>query len=132
MHARSPSKRAANLRTHLAVTHDVWHTVVGIGNDVFGELELQAFQLAQIGAPFHLFTLGMGFLATAMNDLANIETCMTSCVRGWLLGRRARSLVGVNWEAWWDKPLEDVRKAFDIDLTGVSAAIAGSEWLQKA
>lgn len=118
------SGRPRNLRNHLAVTHDVWHTVTGIGTDVLGELELQAFQFAQIGAPFHLFTVGMGLLATTMQDLDKIEPVMTSCVRGWLLGRRARSLVGVDWSAWWGKPLDEVRRAFNIDTDGVAAALA--------
>ncbi|MEM9493069.1 MAG: Coq4 family protein, partial [Myxococcota bacterium] len=41
--ARQEESRFGNLRNHLAVTHDVWHTVAGIQTDPLGELELQAF-----------------------------------------------------------------------------------------
>ena len=56
----SLGERFGNFRNHLAVTHDVWHTLTGIGTATMGEFELQAFLFAQVGRPIHLFSVGLG------------------------------------------------------------------------
>jgi ubiquinone biosynthesis protein Coq4 len=48
---------------------------------------------------------------------------MRAIVRGWLLGRRARALFGVDWAALWSSPLTDVRKMLRIEIDDVEGAI---------
>jgi ubiquinone biosynthesis protein Coq4 len=100
---------------HLRETHDIWHAVTGFGADVAGEIGLQAFYLAQIPSPLSSGILAMIFVHGAFFD-ANARTrFMPAIVRGWLMGARARPLFGVDWEAWWSRPLDDVRRELAID-----------------
>src|SRR6218665_1378406 len=46
--------------------------------------------------------------------------------RGWLLGRRARRLIGTDWRPLMDRPLDEVRAMFGLDLERVDALLRES------
>jgi ubiquinone biosynthesis protein Coq4 len=108
----------AFLRAHLYETHDVWHVVSGFSTDVAGELGLQAFYAAQTPGGLPLALLAMGCLNTALYDMADREPRMTAIARGWEMGRSARPLFGVRWEALWAVPLDEVRRELHVDASG--------------
>lgn len=112
------------LRAHLYETHDIWHVVAGFDTDVAGELGLQAFYAAQL--PTHLAPalLGGGFFNTLLFAWPDRDRRMNAIVRGWLLGRRAKSFFGVPWANLWATPLDDVRRAFSIDIPRVEHDLA--------
>lgn len=114
----------AFLRAHLYETHDIWHVLTGFDTDVAGELGLQAFYAAQL--PTHLAPalLGGGFFNTLLYAFPDRDRRMNAIVRGWLLGKRARPIFGVDWVALWATPLVDVRKSFGIRVEDVEKILS--------
>lgn len=111
------------IRAHLRETHDVWHVATGMGTDVAGELGLQAFYYAQFRAPLAVMLLTVGFLNTFFYEMDDRDRRMRQIVRGYLMGKRARSLVGYRWAQRWTTPLAEVRRELGIEPEHVDEAI---------
>lgn len=111
------------IRNHLRETHDLWHVVTGFDTDVAGELGLQAVYLAQFGAPLAVMLLGVGMANTLFFSMDDRERRMDEITRGWLLGKRAKTLFGVRWAESWEKPLAQVREELGLDLEALDDAI---------
>ncbi|MEO8876411.1 MAG: Coq4 family protein [Polyangiaceae bacterium] len=123
-----PSRDAREfLQAHLYETHDIWHVATGFEADVAGELGLQAFYLAQLPVRLAPALLGGGFFNTMLFAWSDRDRRMQAIVRGWLLGRRAKALFGVDWKTLWATPLEDVRHQLGIDVETVEAVLASFE-----
>ncbi|MDQ3033948.1 MAG: Coq4 family protein [Myxococcota bacterium] len=123
------------VRAHLRETHDIWHVATGFPTDVAGELGLQAFYLAQFRAPLAAMLLAIGMVNTLFFAMDDRDARMRSIVRGWLLGKRARSLFGYRWAERFDRPLADVRRELGLDVDGVDEAIdalIGPEQVREA
>ncbi len=97
------------MRERMRDTHDLWHTVTGYRGDLLGEASLLAFTFAQTGHP------GVGFLAGLGLVLGNLPGARRLVTRGFLRGRRARWLPGVDWLALLPRPLDEVRRELGID-----------------
>jgi ubiquinone biosynthesis protein Coq4 len=112
-------------RAHLYETHDVWHAVTGFATDVPGELGLQAFYMAQIPGGLPITILAGGFMNTLIYAIDQRDARMREIVRGWLLGKRAKSFFGVRWADLWAVPLDEVRRRLDVDVDAVEAMLPG-------
>lgn len=94
--------------------HDLHHVVLGQGTDALGELYLQGFFLAQDLWPPAPFFMG-GYLVRQMfTDLSQVPAVMSVISEGWRLGKAARPLFAVDWEAQCERPLEDVRESLGL------------------
>jgi ubiquinone biosynthesis protein COQ4 len=88
-------------------THDLFHVVTGYGRDGLGEISLLEFGCSQ--SP----NLGVRFIIHQSNRSAKkdgnwavIEPCMTEAKEN---ARKAKQLLGQNWEQLLERPLEEVR-----------------------
>lgn len=115
------------LQAHLYETHDIWHVATGFDTDVAGELGLQAFYWAQLPVRLAPALLGGGIFNTMFFAWGDRDRRMRAIVRGWLLGRRARALFGIDWAALWNSPLVDVRKKLRIEIDEVERSIDSHE-----
>lgn len=123
------------VRAHLLEVHDIWHVLTGFSTDVAGELGLQAFSLAQLGSPFAAGILTGGLANTLLFAFPERDVRMRAIVRGWLLGKRARLLFGGAWARMWERPLEEVRAGYGLDVTGVDALLPPADpppWLTSS
>ena len=102
------------IRAHFYETHDIWHTVTGFDISVAGELGLAAFGAAQFPSVFNFVLLAGGLLNTALYEFSDRDQRMDAITRGWTMGRKAKKLFGVEWDALWSVPLGQVRKQFNI------------------
>jgi ubiquinone biosynthesis protein Coq4 len=118
---------ASYVKAHLFETHDVWHVVTGFRPDSAGELGLQSFYFAQNGSRVSMGVFVAGLAFTFLSNFELCEVAMPQVVRGWLLGRRARRLFGTDWKTLMDRPLEEVRAAFCLDLDTVDTILHESE-----
>ncbi|MEO8801129.1 MAG: Coq4 family protein [Polyangiaceae bacterium] len=120
------------LRAHLYETHDLWHVVAGFDTDVAGELGLQAFYLAQV--PVHLAPalLGGGLFNTLLFAWDDRERRMDAIVRGWLLGKHAKALFGVDWASLLETPLVDVRRMLEVGASPSGTPDAASGLISGA
>lgn len=112
----APRHKLHYLRLRMRQTHDVWHTLTGFGTDPIGEVGLQGFYFAQ-------FTNGQSALILAAAILRSIlrrrygelEGFVEAFCSGYRSGRRARPLLGVKWEEFWEEPVAELRRRYAIE-----------------
>ena len=105
----------AFLGAHIGETHDIWHVITGCDTDKPGEVQLQAFCIAQLGSDrLFLALLAKNLLKTAVYEVELCEQIMDGLTQGWLMGKRAKPLFGIQWNKLWETPLEDIRASLNI------------------
>jgi len=103
------------LRIHVGQTHDIWHVVTGCDTDKPGEVKLEAFCTAQLASDrLFLSLLAKNLLKTAMYDIDISEQIMDALTQGWILGKTAKPLFGIQWNKLWTMPLEELRASLNI------------------
>jgi ubiquinone biosynthesis protein COQ4 len=111
--------RAAYVIQRMRQTHDLWHVVTNAETDPAGEVALQAFTFAQVGAPSSAILAALGTVKVGRHD-ATIVKDVVDMLR---LGRRAEPLNLFPWEDHWATPLAEVRRL--LGLPAVPRAIGG-------
>ena len=102
---------------HLTETHDIWHVVINADTSMAGEIQLQAFVAAQLQiSRFSLAMLAKNLLKTAVEDLDLAEQHMDALTTGWLMGKQAEPLFGIQWNTLWEKPLAQLQTQWNILL----------------
>lgn len=100
---------------HIRETHDIWHVVTGSPIDMLGEIQLQAFCIAQLQlSRFWMALLTKNLLKSLIYDIAVADSYMTALTNGWLMGKTAQPLFGVDWSSLWETPIEQVRSSLNI------------------
>lgn len=112
------------VRNHLRETHDLWHVATGFDTDVAGELGLQAFYLAQFQGPLPVLLFVVGMLNTLFKGMDDADRRLAAITRGYLLGKRGRSLFGLAWAERWEQPLAELRREKSLRLEEVDSFIA--------
>jgi ubiquinone biosynthesis protein COQ4 len=102
---------------HITETHDVWHVLTGSTTDILGEIQLEAFYVAQLEASrFWLALLTKNLMKSVVYDIDVATDYMEVMTNGWLMGRKAEPLFGINWSTLWTKHLEEIRVSLNIDI----------------
>jgi ubiquinone biosynthesis protein Coq4 len=117
---QSPSAESDHqfLDSHLTETHDIWHVVTGSKTDILGEIQLEAFYVAQFEiSRFWLALLVKNLLKAVAYDIESSTQYMEALTRGWRMGRKAKPLFGVNWNNLWTTSIQEVR--FSLNLLDV-------------
>ncbi len=101
--------------THIRETHDIWHVVTGSPINMLGEIQLQAFCVAQLQlSRFWMALLTKNLLKSLIHDIEVADSYMTALTNGWLMGKTAQCLFGVDWLSLWETPIEQVRSSLNI------------------
>ena len=95
-------------------THDLHHVLTGYEATPFGELALQAFQLAQQDYPYAAMTLATVMNHATLVDPWLIKPAMDAITDGWAYGRRAKSIQFVAFEQMLDRPLVEVQAEYGL------------------
>jgi ubiquinone biosynthesis protein Coq4 len=102
------------LNARILQVHDLWHLVGGYRTTGLHEIAISAFQLAQFGHAYSGFVLAVT-LASASADPTRYAVLSGVISAAWRHGRMTPPLLGVDWPAVWDHPVEDVRRALGIE-----------------
>jgi ubiquinone biosynthesis protein Coq4 len=105
------------LSAHITETHDIWHVVTGCDTNIIGEIQLEAFYVAQLYASrFWLALLAKNLLKAVVYDIEVASKYMDAIQYGWTMAQRAKPLFGIQWNSLWENPLEDIRTSLNIIL----------------
>jgi ubiquinone biosynthesis protein COQ4 len=99
-------------------THDLWHVVTGCNTDPAGEIALQAFTFAQLGAPSTLILA----VAGTLRGRREAPTLPRDVLAAYRTGRHAGKLATFPWEDHWTTPLVEVRAMLGLPLQPRAAA----------
>jgi ubiquinone biosynthesis protein COQ4 len=116
--AAKPAASAAEfIDTHMRETHDIWHVVTGSPISMLGEIQLQAFCIAQLQlSRFWMALLTKNLLKAAIYDIEAADGYMSALTTGWTMGKAAQPLFGIDWNTQWELPLDRVRSAVNIQI----------------
>lgn len=100
---------------HLGETHDIWHVISNSDTTILGEIKVAAFSAAQIHTSrFWFALLSKNILKATLYDIESATIYLDIATTGWVMGRRAKSIFGVDWREWWTTPIDEVRQAFGV------------------
>jgi ubiquinone biosynthesis protein COQ4 len=94
-------------------THDLWHVLLGLGAQGYEEVLVHTFALGHLRLPISALIVGFGVpkhlvLEGRWGALRHGVSAM------YRAGRDARPLLLVPWEQLWDRPLDELRRAYRI------------------
>jgi ubiquinone biosynthesis protein COQ4 len=100
---------------HIRETHDIWHVVTGSPLTMPGEIQLQAFCIAQLQlSRLWMALLTKNLLKSLIYDIEVADQYMTALTAGWIMGKAAQPLFGIDWLAQWEIPISQVRASLNI------------------
>ena len=94
--------------------HDVFHVLTGFDTTPLGEVRVVSFTVAQTPAPYPAMIIATRPLQMVLYKPELLPVVMDAITEGWALGRRARSLMAVHWEEYWESPLAELREEFGL------------------
>jgi ubiquinone biosynthesis protein Coq4 len=101
-------------------THDLWHVLLGYDTSPRGEIEVQAFTLAQLRTPISCLLLVGGLLNILANRPASSVPVFSAAVMAHQRGQRCPFLLAYRLEGMLTEPLVRVREA--VGLTSEQTA----------
>ncbi len=119
------------LGARLRDMHDLMHVVTGYGRDLAGEIGLLTFTYAQTRHRGIGLIVLIGYLRSffVRSGVAEGESASAGRLTrsqflvGLRRGRKAKWIVGADWEALLKMPLDDVRRLYNIDAPPVYQAV---------
>jgi ubiquinone biosynthesis protein Coq4 len=102
------------LNARILQCHDLWHIVGGYQTTALHEVAISAFQLAQFGHHYSAMFLGMVLTRIACERPEGGAIMLPVILSAWAHGRRTPPLLGVDWEAIWNRPLDQVRQTLGV------------------
>ncbi len=101
---------------HIRETHDLWHVVTGFDTSIIGEIQLEAFYVAQLYASrFWSALLAKNLLKALVYDIETTGKYIDAITQGWTMAQKANPLFGIQWNTLWETPLEVVRTSLNIE-----------------
>ncbi|MGE0547325.1 MAG: Coq4 family protein [Kofleriaceae bacterium] len=103
----------AYLMRRFRQTHDIWHTLLGLGIAGHEEVVIHAFSYGQLRLPVSALVVVFGSMKHLVLERrwAALRHSMLDAYR---IGREAEPLLGVIWEDHWDDPLDRVRARYRV------------------
>lgn len=97
------------LNARILQCHDLWHLAAGYRTTGLHEVAISGFQLGQFGHQYSAMFLAMVLSRAAFERPEAATLLLDTILSAWVHGRESPPLLGVNWEAIWDQPMDVVR-----------------------
>jgi ubiquinone biosynthesis protein Coq4 len=94
--------------------HDLFHVLTGYDTTPLGEVRVVSFTVAQTPAPYPAMIIATRPLQMVLYRPELLPAVMDAITDGWALGRRAKTLMNVAWEEYWERPLAELREEYDL------------------
>ncbi len=94
-------------------THDVWHTLTGLGVQGHEEVIIHAFSMGQLNLPVSYLVVVFGTLKHIVLE-KRWPALQKGLRQAYDAGKNASALIPVIWEDHWNEPLDEVRLKFGV------------------
>ena len=106
-------------------THDIWHTLLGLGVQGHEEVLVHAFTLGHLGMPQSFFISTLGALKHLVLE-GRWQLARHTWRAAYRAGRAAGPLWAVYWERHWEEPLEAVRARLGVQPLELPEGASGA------
>jgi ubiquinone biosynthesis protein COQ4 len=103
----------AYLMRRFRQTHDVWHVLLGMGIAGHEEVLIHWFTYGQLRLPVSAMIMVLGTMKHLVLE-RRWDALRYSMMEAYRSGRDAEPLMPVIWEDLWERPLADVRAAYNV------------------
>lgn len=103
----------AYLMRRFRQTHDVWHALLGIGITGHEEVLIHWFSYGQLRLPVSALIMVFGTMKHLLLE-RRWDALRHSMMEAYRTGRDAAPLMPVYWEDLWERPLAEVRAAYNL------------------
>lgn len=103
----------AYLMRRFRQTHDVWHVLLGMGITGHEEVLIHWFTYGQLHLPVSAMIMVLGTMKHLVLE-RRWDALRHSMMEAFHAGRDAEPLMPVYWEDLWERPLVDVRAAYNV------------------
>lgn len=114
---RSPKNFTEFVRLRLRHSHDIYHSITGLGTGELDEIALQGWTFAQYANNSQAIMLFAAALLRSV--LSRNYQKMIDFVgyfnRGYTSGKQAKNILAVKWENYWEIDIDEVRKELTIE-----------------
>jgi ubiquinone biosynthesis protein Coq4 len=97
------------LNARILQCHDLWHLAGGYRTTGLHEVAISGFQAGQFGHHYSAMFLGVVLSRVAFERPEGAAIFLDTVTTAWTHGRESPPLLGVDWEAIWDLPVDEVR-----------------------
>jgi ubiquinone biosynthesis protein Coq4 len=97
------------LNARILQCHDLWHLAAGYRTTGLHEVAISGFQAGQFGHHYSAMFLGVVLSRVAFERPEGAQIFLDTVTSAWTHGRESPPLLGVDWEAIWDQPVDAVR-----------------------
>ena len=94
--------------------HDMFHVLTGYDTTPLGEVRVVSFTVAQTPAPYPALIIASRPLQAALYKPQLLPVIMDAITEGWTLGRKAKPLMPIHWEEFWERPLAELRDEYGL------------------
>lgn len=110
---RGRSEEANYLLERVRQTHDIWHTLLGLGAAGHEEVLVHAFQWPQLRMPYSAFVVFFGTFKHLVGE-RRWRALRTELRAAFRAGSTAAPLLRVYWEHHWDETTESLREQLGV------------------
>ena len=103
----------AYLMRRFRQTHDVWHTLLGLGVEGHEEVLIHWFTFGQLRLPVSALIMVFGTMKHIVLE-KRWEALRHTTRDAYRAGREAAPLMPVYWEDLWEQPLDTVRALYNV------------------
>ena len=108
-----------------AITHDIFHVLLGFDTSYAGEMGVLAFAVAQGYSPLQRPALWIATILYPLLAPGQIRAIFENRRAGLRLGREARFLLGYRFEEMWERPLLEVAQELGLAIAPIRASSFG-------
>lgn len=103
-----------------AVTHDIFHVLIGFDTSYAGEIGVLAFAAEQNYSPVLKLSLALAKIIYPVLAPRQLKEIFVNVHKGQELGKKAKFLLGIRFEEYWDRPLNEIKSELRLTIEPAS------------